>query len=231
MPLVCAAALPHLPPASAEQRLRQLCARWEALLAPRLSPAQRAHCRRFAASGATLGARASRLLGRLLALRALPGEPLLDRDDRGRPLVRGAPGWRIAFSHSGGAAFCLVVAPGEARETSGAAPALDAEAPAELPPTGRCFSAPAASPAAALRRWTLAEALFKSLGCNATDWAAVARAAEGGAALRAGNWQGAPGLGWRFAAAPGHLLCVALPGALPSSIIINVRWLVWQSLT
>ncbi|MDE5880019.1 MAG: 4'-phosphopantetheinyl transferase superfamily protein [Desulfovibrio sp.] len=233
MPLVCAAALPRFPPDSAEQRLRRLCARWEALLKPRLSPAQLAHCRRFGERGAPLEARASRLLARLLALRALPEGALVDTDAPGRPSVCGAPGWNVAFSHSGRAAFCLILAPGETQEPSdaGAAPALDAEAVGALPPTDRCFSSPSTSPAVALRRWTLAEALFKALGCPAGQWAAVARAAERGAAFRAGFWQG-PGLAWRFAPTPGHLVCVALPGALPSSTTsINVHWFTWQSLT
>lgn len=233
MPLVCAAALPLFPPASAEKRLRRLCALWEEGLAPRLSPRQMAHCRRFPASGATLPARASRLLVRLLALRALPEGCRLDMDDRGRPHAGGAPGWHMAFSHSGCAAFCLVVAPGELSGAEGASPsslpALDAEARGALPPTGRCFSAPAASPGAALRRWVLAEALFKALGCPPPGWAAVARAAERGALFRAGRWEGArPGLAWRFAAAPGHVLCVALPGRLPSSIYMPVHWFRWQ---
>ena len=119
MPLLLAAALPDFAAARAEPRLAELCARWERHLAPRLAPAQLAHCRRFGGSLGALHARTSRLLARLLALRALPGAATLERDDRGRPRVAGAPGWRVAFSHSGAAAFCLVLTPAETAQRRG----------------------------------------------------------------------------------------------------------------
>lgn len=229
MPLLCATALPAFAPDTAEARLRRLCARWDGLASPRLSPGQRAHCRRFAPAGAGLAARASRLLARLLALRALPPSAILDMDAEGRPLVRGAPGWQVAFSHSGTAAFCLVCAPGEAPPRSGGTPALDAEARGTAPPGDRAFDAPAPTQAASLRRWLLAEALFKALGAAPARWGAVAATAHEHAGERAGTWaSGGAHLSWQVLAAPGHFLCVTLPGSeIPP---LPLRWLPWRIL-
>ncbi|MBD5557491.1 MAG: hypothetical protein HDQ92_02715 [Desulfovibrio sp.] len=229
MPVVYASALPTVPLPDEEAALRQLCARWERADVPRLSPAQRAHYGRFRSGGAALRARASRLLARLLALRALPAGAVLDMDADGRPLVTGAPGWQVAFTHSGNAAFCLICAPGELQGASPGLPALDAEAWGTHQPGDRAFAAPAPTPAASLRRWVLAEALYKALGATPARWAAVAAAAHAGATQRRGLWQ-ADGvcLCWRFLAAPGHVLCAALPGtAFPR---LGLRWLHWQML-
>lgn len=230
MPLVYATALPTFPPPAEEAALRQLCALWEHAAAPRLSPAQRAHCRRFNAGGPALRARASRLLARLLALSALPAGGGLDMDAQGRPLVTGAPGWQAAFTHSGSTAFCLICAPGEVLADSPVRVALDAEAWATAAPGDRAFAAPARTPQASLRRWVLAEALYKALGAPPTRWAAVAAAAHAGAAQRWGLWltHGAC-LCWRFLAAPGHLLYAALPGTAAPPL--RLRWLHWKLLT
>ena len=229
MPLVCATALPAFPPATAEKRLSALCARWERNLAPRVSPAQMAHCRRFAQGADALRARASRLLARLLALSALPREATLDMDEAGRPLVTGAPGWRAAFTHSGAAAFCLLCAPGEGAAASPGAPALDAEARGAASATDRAFAAPAPSPGFSLRRWVLAEALFKARGAEPPLWESVAGAAHAGTPRRLGFWQsGDARFCWRFLPAPGHVLCVAFPGeAVPP---LPLRWRHWQEL-
>lgn len=229
MPVVYASALPTFPPAYEEAALRQLCARWDRAAAPRLSPAQGAHCGRFRSGGAALRARASRLLARLLLLRALPAGAVLDMDADGRPLVTGAPGWQAAFTHSGNAAFCLICAPGELRGEPMGSSALDAEAWGTHQPADRAFTAPAPTPAASLRRWVLAEALYKALGAAPARWAAVAAAAHAGATQRGGLSQ-ANGvcLCWRFLAAPGHVLCAALPGtAFPR---LGLHWLHWQML-
>lgn len=229
MPFVYATALPaHSSPVEAG-RLRALCAGWEGRAFPGLSPRQREHCRRFFPEGAGLRARASRLLGRLLALRALPVGAMLDRDDSGRPRVDGAPGWRVAFSHSGSAAFCLVCAPGECPDDACGAPALDAEAWGGPRPADRAFAAPAPTRAASLCRWVLAEALFKALGAAPPLWGAVAEAAHAGCGRRAGTWTTRAGrLSWRFLAAPGHVLCAALPNAPATPL--RLRWLSWRDL-
>lgn len=230
MPVVYATALPTFPRPAEEAALRQLCAHWEHAAAPRLSPAQRAHCRRFHPGGGALRARASRLLARLLALRALPAGALLDMDAHGRPLVAGAPGWQAAFTHSGSAAFCLLSAPGETLADSPVPVALDAEAWGSPAPGDRAFAAPAPAQDASLRRWVLAEALYKALGALPARWDAVAATAHAGAAQRQGFWQpdGAR-LCWRFLAAPGHLLCAAFPGT--ASPRLRLRWLHWKLLT
>lgn len=228
MPIVYATALPTFSGPAEEGALRELCAHWERAAAPRLSPAQRAHCRRFRSGGDALRARASRLLARLLALRALPAGAGLDMDAQGRPLAEDAPGWQVAFTHSGSAAFCLISAPGEVIADSPFRVALDAEAWGAPAPGDRAFAAPAPTQDAALRRWVLAEALYKALVAPPGRWAAVAAAAHAGAAQRQGFWQ-ADGarLCWRFLAAPGSLLCAALPGTAP----LGLRWLHWQLLT
>lgn len=233
MPLLLAAALPDFGAARAAPRLAELCGRWERYLAPRLAPAQLAHCRRFGQGGSAPRARASRMLARLLALRALPGSATLERDERGRPRVARAPGWRVAFSHSGAAAFCLVLTPGDTVGRPGGEPALDAEPASALPSTDRGFAGPAPTPRAGLRRWLLAEALFKALGADPAYWKAAAGAAHAeadhdGARQGAGYCilAGAP-FAWRFVAAPGHALCVALPGDAPFPV--DLRWLTWQS--
>lgn len=235
MPLVCAIPLPRLTDARDDRRrLRRLCALWEARAAARLSPAQLAHCRRFADDGAALLARASRLLARLVALRLLPPGAGLDGDGAGRPVVTGAPGWEAAFSHSGRAAFCLLCQPHEtAGEASRIRAALDAEAPDAIPPGDRAFAAPAACAAASLRRWVLAEALFKARGATPLHWSPAAAFAHGalgtGLPRRAGIWRREdPALSWRLLAVPGHWVCVALPGeAAPR---VRVRWLPLQAL-
>ncbi|MDE7241087.1 hypothetical protein [Desulfovibrio sp.] len=229
MPLVYATALPSLPLAVEEPSLRHLCVAWERAAAPRLSPGQRAHCRRFAPTGDALRARASRLLARLLALRALPEGAVLDLDAQGRPLVAGAPGWGAAFTHSGKAAFCLVCAPGETPAASPAQMALDAETGKTPPPADRAFAAPAPTQDLRLRRWVLAEALYKALGAPPARWTAIAAAAHAGAAQRRGIWRtdGAR-LCWRFLAAPGHLLCAAFPGEAVWPL--RLRWRPWQEL-
>lgn len=230
MPLVYASALPDFADAPAGRRLRRLCARWEQRVAPRLSPAQRAHIRRFHPSGDALFARASRLLARLLAVRALPGGARLDMDAAGRPRVSGAPGWEVAFSHSGRAAFCLVLPPEETRgETCGTATAaLDAEALSAPPPADAVFAGAARSPRASLRRWTLAEALFKALGGRPALWAAAAAAAHAGVGRRAGVWLWEERrVNWRRISCPGHALCVALPGGAVAPA--RLRWLAWRT--
>lgn len=229
MPSVYATALPAFPPAMEGAVLRALCARWERWTAPRLAPEQRAHCRRFAPQGEALRARASRLLVRLLAFRALPACATIHRDEAGRPRVDGAPGWQVAFTHSGRAAFCLVCGPGETPPLPGAEPALDAEAWDAPPPADRAFGIPASIRGSALRRWLLAEALFKALGARQRLWGAVAGAAEQHRGERAGSLEvdGAR-LGWRFFPAPGHLLCAALPGGAAAPL--RLHWLPWQAL-
>lgn len=228
MPLVLAAPLPDLAPPMAGGRLSRLCARWERILAPRLSPGQITHCRRFYNEGEALKARASRLLARLLALRVLPRGCSLDMDELSRPRVDCAPGWHVAFSHSGRAAFCLVLAPGDTGQLPQGHSALDAEAVGNLPPTDRGFAAPAPTPRAGLRRWLLAEALFKALGASPELWKIAACAAHGAPGRTAGcsRMAGAP-FSWRFLPAPGHALCVAFPGGEPFSV--GLRWLPWQS--
>lgn len=229
MPLVRATALPVFAPALRDDRLRALCSRWERRAAPGLSPGQREHCSRFAPAGDALMARASRLLARLLALSALPEGAVLDRDAAGRPRVTGAPGWEVAFTHSGRAAFCLICAPGEGRSHGPVRPALDTEALATAPPDGPPFAAPAPGPGFALRRWTLAEALFKALGAPPDMWGTVAATAHRHAGARAGAWaHGRARLDWRFLPAPGHVLCVALPGAAPQPL--RLHWIPWQCL-
>lgn len=236
MPLVCATALPRFGGASdAPPRLQGLCARFETRAQGRLAPAQLAHCRRFAGQGAALRARASRLLARLLALRMLPPHAGLDMDDAGRPFVTGAPGWAVAFSHSGHAAFCLLAPP---RETAlypagSACAALDAEAREALPPGDRAFPAPAVSTAPALRRWVLAEALYKALGAAPDRWARAAAFAHAAAGAwppgRWGVWHGEGAvLSWRLLPVPGHWLCAAFPGAPAHPV--RLRWLPWQGL-
>lgn len=229
MPFIYATALPVFATATAEARLRALCARWESVARPRLATGQLGHCRDFVPWGEALRACASRLLARLLALRALPEGALLDMDAEGRPLIRGAAGWRVAFSHSGRAAFCLVCAPGEANLSARGMPALDAEAWPSPAPTDRAFTVPAPSPAASLRRWVLAEALFKALGAPPSLWNEVAAIAHAHASERSGAWErGNPRLFWHVLAAPGHVLCVALP--LQSPTPLRLHWLPWQSL-
>lgn len=231
MPLVYACALPGFADSPARDRLRCLSARWERRAAPHLSPEQLAHIRRFRPSGDALLARVSRLLARLLAVRALPGSARLDMDAAGRPRVCGAPGWEVAFSHSGRAAFCLARSPEETRGSAGAAvtAALDAEALSSPPPADLVFAGPARSPRASLRRWTLAEALFKALGARPALWTATAAAAHTGAGQRAGVWlwEGQR-LRWLRLPCPGHALCVALPDAAAAPV--RLRWLAWHAL-
>lgn len=201
--------------------LADWCDYLQATLLPWLGPQQLAHLQAFHAGEAALKARGSRLLARALLVRlvmgatqaalAKPGTsaapPLsgmlnhpylsclgfagLGMDHLGRPVL---PGWRIAFGHSGLAAFCAarrlpdessvaschqIHAPEEAaqpREESRPCLALDAEALDSPPPTRRAFTArEMAAPLAeafhareSLRRWTVKEALLKAAGLGLT---------------------------------------------------------------
>lgn len=212
--LVLGVALPQ----TAEPRLREWCATWERTLTPRLSCAQLEHIRRFRLTGAPLRARASRLLARLLALDALPPGTVLDMDALGRPVSAGAPDWLVAFSHSGLAAFCLVV---PARPHAGEAPHTAPRG--RVPPLVPALDAEAVGPGqmsrAEARDWTLFEALLKAAGSGAGT-----RRTPGPDPFRAGEqW------GHRFLCLPGHQLCVALPGMRPPRM--RLSWRQWRSLS
>lgn len=211
--LVLGVALPQ----TAEPSLREWCATWERTLAPRLSCAQLEHIRRFRQTGAPLRARASRLLARLLALGALPPGAVLDMDALGRPVVAGPPDWLVAFSHSGLAAFCLVV---PARPHSGEAPR--SAPPGRVPPLVPALDAEAVGPGqmsrAKARDWTLFEALLKAAGSGART-----RRTPGPGFFRAGQ-----PLRHCFLCLPGHQLCVALPGMRPPRM--RLSWRQWHSL-
>lgn len=201
--------------------LADWCDYLQTIMLPWLGPQQLAHLQAFHTGEAALKARCSRLLARALLVRlvmgatqaslAAPGgsdvpslsamlnHPYLSclgfaglgMDYLGRPVL---PGWRIAFGHSGLAAFCAArrlkdeqsVAlchqahnPEEAaqpREESRPCLALDAEALDSSPPAGRAFTAremfaPLAEAFHArenLRRWTVKEALLKAAGLGLT---------------------------------------------------------------
>lgn len=197
--------------------LADWCDYLQKALLPWLGPLQLAHLQAFRAGEAALKARCSRLLARALLVRLVMGaaqtaqtepekaacSPLsatlnhpylsklgfegLGMDHLGRPLL---PGWRIAFGHSGLAAFCAarhlkdeqsaalcrqVSDPEKTthpREESRPCLALDAEALNSLPPAGRAFTAEemcaplgeAFHARESLRRWTVKEALLKAAG-------------------------------------------------------------------
>lgn len=230
MPLVCATALPSIGPTFAADRLKEFCRHWERKASPRLTPSQRAHLRLFAHNGAALYALASRLLVRLLALRVLPQNAVLDMDALGRPCVIGATGWHISFSHSGRAAFCLVIPPSEMALSRCGNAALDAESLAIFRPAEQIFGWPARSFRMAVRRWTLAESLFKALGANPCHWEAITGFCRQFGQQRAGIWSATDGcsLSWRLLSLPGHSLCVALAGEqIPFP---GLRWLSWREL-
>ena len=151
-------------------------------------------------------------------------------DNRGRPQF---DGWRVAFSHSGRAAFCALAPADQDADIGQNSPALglnapdiglDAEALTSPPPHASAFAthelaAPLALPQdcidrEALRRWTIKEALLKAAGLGLGM--PPAHIPTGRFGQRAGLWQGPLGLlGWRSLACPGHWLCVALAGHVP----------------
>ena len=199
------------------QPLADLCDYLQKAMLPWLGPQQLAHLQAFHTGDAALKARCSRLLARALLVRLVMGATQatlgkqekadalsfsamlnhpslsclgftgLGMDHQGRPAL---PGWRIAFSHSGMAAFCAVrrqkneqanvlcqlmhdsdkVA--QPRVENLPCLAVDAEALVSLPPAGRAFTAretraPLAEEFHArerLRRWTVKEALLKAAG-------------------------------------------------------------------
>ena len=204
-------------PQFAGRALADWCDYLQTALLPWLGPLQLAHLQAFRAGEAALKARCSRLLARALLVRLVMGaaqaalaesektaapsvsatlnHPYLSNlgfeglgmDHLGRPLL---PGWRIAFGHSGLAAFCAarhlrdeqsaalrrqVFDPEETthpREKSRPCLALDAEALNSPPPAGRAFTAEEMSAPLgeafhareSLRRWTVKEALLKAAG-------------------------------------------------------------------
>ena len=152
--------------------------------------------------------------------------PIMRMDNRGRPLLAG---WHAAFSHSGRAAFCALAPAGNAA-TSGLG--LDAEAITSPPPHASAFAAAelAAPPTLpqkhahrdALRRWTIKEALLKAAGLGLGMQ--PAHIPTGNFGQRAGLWAGPLGpIGWRSVASPGHWLCVAQAGHVPSTQIFLLR--------
>ena len=229
-------------PAGSSKELEGWRCALEAALEPWLDERQLAHVRRFGRSpnGQTkareaqqdvLRAALSRLLARaqlvtyaarqtMTANSPLAGPlPQLGMDTQGRPQF---PGWRVAFSHSGEAAFCaLCPGPADAELASHAMPphALDAESLLSLPPAPNAF-APSELPRRetgfsqqsinreALRRWTIKEALLKASGLGlGMD---PARVPTGGFGQRAGIWHGPMGVFyWRSLPSPGHWLSVA----------------------
>ena len=80
----------------------------------------------------------------------------------------------------------------------------------------------------------MTEALFKALGAGPAHWGPVAAFAHEAAGTPrpgpAGVWHGDGAvLSWRLFPAPGHWLCVALPGA--AALPVRLRWLPWQTLS
>ena len=185
-----------LPQASMHELRLWRCA-FDAALAPWLDARQLEHVRRFGQNVADsdvagqeapgqilIEAALSRLMARaqLITATALHGslQNQIQMDSRGRPLL---DGWRVAFSHSGRAAFCALAPAGQNADIGKNAPAnglnapdigLDAEALTSPPPHASAFAAhelaaPPALPQSAidreaLRRWTIKEALLKA-GC------------------------------------------------------------------
>ena len=233
-------------PAGSSKELEGWRCALEAALEPWLDDRQLAHVRRFGRSPNgqaetpepqqdVLRAALSRLLARaqlvtyaarqtMTANSPLAGPlPQLGMDTQGRPQF---PGWRVAFSHSGEAAFCaLCPAPADAAVTPHVTHphALDAESLLSPPPSPNAF-APAELPRRearreaglsqqsidreALRRWTIKEALLKASGLGlGMD---PARVPTGRFGQRAGFWRGPMGIFcWRSLPCPGHWLSVA----------------------
>lgn len=243
-----------LPPATMHELRIWRCA-FEAALAPWLDARQLEHVRRFGQNTADRGvtgsenagqktpgqtvieAALSRLMARAqLITAAAPlraGGPLVQirMDNRGRPLL---DGWQVAFSHSGRAAFCVLVPAGKNADIGLNAPdiGLDAEALTSPPPHASAFAAhelaaPPALPQSviereALRRWTIKEALLKAAGLGLGMQ--PAHIPTGRFGQRSGLWQGPLGtFGWRNVACPGHWLCVALAGHVPLVQISMLR--------
>ena len=174
----------------------------------------------------------SRLLARALLVTAAArhhrGGPLpqTGMDTRGRPLLSG---WQAAFSHSGRAAFCALTPAGAA---ASATLGLDAEALTSAPPDASAFSQREYSALLtlhqqyrgreSLRRWTVKEAMLKAAGLGLGMQ--PAQIPTGRSGQRAGLWRGPLGLlCWRTLACPGHWLCVAQAGHVPSARIFLQR--------
>ena len=232
-----------LPQASMHELRLWRCA-FDAALAPWLDARQLEHVRRFGQNVADsdvagqeapgqilIEAALSRLMARaqLITATALHGslQNQIQMDSRGRPLL---DGWRVAFSHSGRAAFCALAPAGQNADIGLNAPdiGLDAEALTSPPPHASAFAAhelaaPPALPQSAidreaLRRWTIKEALLKAAGLGLGMQ--PAHVPTGRFGQRAGLWQGPLGtFGWRSLACPGHWLCVAQAGNVPAAQI------------
>ena len=245
-----------LPQGSIHQLRIWRCA-FEAALAPWLDARQLEHVRRFGQNTAgsnvagqeapgqiLIEAALSRLMARaqlITAAAPLPaGGPRVQirMDNRGRPQF---DGWRVAFSHSGRAAFCALAPADQDADIGQNSPALglnapdiglDAEALTSPPPHASAFAthelaAPPALPQSvidreALRRWTIKEAMLKAAGIGLGMQ--PAHIPTGRFGQRAGLWQGPLGpFGWRSLACPGHWLCVALAGHIPPVQITLLR--------
>jgi 4'-phosphopantetheinyl transferase len=261
-------------PQSSIHDLRIWRCAFDAALAPWLDARQQEHVRRFgqnatgqnaagqsaagqSAAGSEIAeqevvtAALSRLVARAQLItaaapfRAGAQQIQITMDTRGRPRL---DGWRVAFSHSGRAAFCALAPAGQSADIGQDAPdigrnspasgleapdiGLDAEALTSAPPHASAFAAKelAAPPPLpqtcidreALRRWTIKEALLKAAGLGLGMQ--PAQIPTGGFGQRAGLWQGPLGtFGWRSLACPGHWLCVALAGGVPPVRITVAR--------
>ena len=227
-----------LPQGSIHQLRIWRCA-FDTALAPWLDARQQEHVRRFGrvaydqkTTGQELAKAAlSRLITRaqlitaIAPLRAGAPQFQIGMDNCGRPQL---DGWRVAFSHSGQAAFCALAPAGKDFPALG----LDAEALTSPPPHASAFAthelaAPPALPQSAidreaLRRWTIKEAMLKAAGLGLGMQ--PAHIPTGRFGQRAGLWQGPLGpFGWRSLACPGHWLCVALAGHIPPVQITLLR--------